>query len=188
MINRQPSQNDHDYADAPNFETVSPYKEAAVNYIAGYVVRMMEKRIYCMACRNALKTTDGSCHKFVCMKDNGGLQKASPSIITVCLETEKCFQRLLKTTSGRLPQGPGISVAVSMAVLNNTIHMDLFPELYTHQFETAVDDNHIHNLVKMAACSYCRIKLFHLGKQETEKITGEKVRKQMSKLILFKHQ
>ena len=90
---------EHDYADIPNFETVSPYKDAAISYIAGYVVRMMKRRITCITCTQALTTTE-TVHPFVALKVRGFLQKPSSSIVTVCKETEKCFQRLLKA-SGR---------------------------------------------------------------------------------------
>ncbi|KAK3872733.1 hypothetical protein Pcinc_022203 [Petrolisthes cinctipes] len=40
LIHRSPAQKDHDYADCPNFSNLSNYKEAAVGYIAGYVVKM----------------------------------------------------------------------------------------------------------------------------------------------------
>uniref|UniRef100_A0A8C4QYM9 THAP-type domain-containing protein n=1 Tax=Eptatretus burgeri TaxID=7764 RepID=A0A8C4QYM9_EPTBU len=39
---------DHDYADVPNFEQVSEYKEAAINYIAGFVVKIMKCNVNCM--------------------------------------------------------------------------------------------------------------------------------------------
>ena len=76
---------------------------------------------------------------------------------------------------------------MSKAVRSNSAHMKLFEEMHTHQFEKAVEDDHTHNFVRMASC-YCKVKLFHHGKQLTESITGAKVRKHMSKLILFKHQ
>ena len=94
----------------------------------------------------ALTDPQSTSYQFVAMKDHGGLQKASPSIISVCLETEKRFQWMLKTSSGKLPQGYGVSGEISMAVRNNSAHMKLFEELHTHQFETVVEHNHIHNL------------------------------------------
>lgn len=38
-----PAQEDHDYTDCPNFTELSYYKEVAVGYIAGYVVKMVKK-------------------------------------------------------------------------------------------------------------------------------------------------
>lgn len=35
---------------------------------------------------------------------------------------------------------------------------------------------------------YAKIRFYQLGKKYTEEITGVKVRKELSKLVLFKHQ
>jgi len=144
ILQDSPVHDDHDYADVPNFEQVSEYKEAAINYIAGFVVKIMKRKVNCMVCTEALTAPNGKVHNFVALKDRGRLQKASPNVITVCLETEKCFQRLLKTSNGKLPQGGGISQAVASSVLSNCAGLKLFPELHEHQFDTAVDDNHVH--------------------------------------------
>ena len=149
---------------------------------------MMKRQVKCLPCTEALTTQSGKVHKFVALKDRGGLQKASDSVISVCLETEKCFQRLMKISDGKLPQGLGISAALASSVPNNCTRHNLFPELHNHQFHTTVDDNHVHSLVKLVSSCYCKIKLFHMGKQMTASVTGPKMRKQMSKLILFNHQ
>ena len=178
LVREQPIQNEHDYADFPNFETVPEFKTAAINYIAGAVVKIVQRRLKCMVYNKALTTCDDEqIHQLIKLKDRGGLVKASPSVISVCLESEKCFQRLLKRSGGKLPQGSGISTSISAAVLSNCADMNLFAELNEHQFETIVTDNHVHNLVKIIAQSYSKIKLYHLGKQTTATKTGPKVRK-----------
>ncbi len=40
---RQPAATGHDYCDISNAIELSEYKEAAISYIAGYVVKMVEK-------------------------------------------------------------------------------------------------------------------------------------------------
>lgn len=187
LLTREPVKSDHDYTDTPNIESVSEFKQAAINYIAGYVVKMMQRTLKCMACSNAL-TTSRYIHPLTKLKDRGGLLKPSESVVSICLETEKCFQRMLKASNGKLPQGFGISKSISTAVLSNCANMNLFADLNDHQFETSVTDNHIHHLVKLVAQSYSKIKMYHLGKQTTASNTGPKVRKNMAKLILFKHQ
>ncbi len=42
-------------------------------------------------------------------------------------------------------------------------------------------------LVQVAKC-YCEIRLHHLGKQTTQAESGLLVRKELNKLVLFKHQ
>lgn len=52
-------ENDHDDTEAPNFPTLSLYKEATAGYIAGFVFRMVPKEIHCTDCLDAqLKSDD----------------------------------------------------------------------------------------------------------------------------------
>lgn len=92
-------QPDHDYADVPNIFHLSEYKKAAISYIAGFVAKMVEKQLLCMCC-NALGSKN--------LKDRGGL-KPTQSVIKVCEETGKCFDRMLASTGGNLPQYMGKS-------------------------------------------------------------------------------
>ena len=48
LIDRDPVQSDHDYADISNLTFISEYKEAAIEYITGYVVRMSRKKYIVM--------------------------------------------------------------------------------------------------------------------------------------------
>ena len=57
---------------------LSEYKEAAISYIAGYVVKMVEKKIHCPQCPDL----------FVTWKTNGGLKLPSLGLIKICEETE----------------------------------------------------------------------------------------------------
>ena len=61
-------------------------------------------------------------------------------------------------------------------------------ELDNHMFESAVDENHVFGLIKIIAKCYCKIRLYHLGKETTENMLGKKIRKKLSKLVLFNHQ
>ena len=75
---RQPAATDHDYCDVSNAIELSEYKEAAISYIAVYVVRMVEKKIHCPQCIPALTTSKESVPDlFVRWKSNGGLKLPS---------------------------------------------------------------------------------------------------------------
>lgn len=181
-----PLDSDHDYSILPYVESISEFKDAAIHYIAGFVVKKMEK-ILCMPCSLAL-SSDSSMHAFIALKNRGGLQNPSTNIVEVCKASERCFQRLLTTSGGKLPQGKGVTAAITIQVLSDCADKNIFSELHNHMFETSVEDNHVHTLVKMAASMYCKIRLHHLARRETEKVTGALVRRRMNKLILFHHQ
>lgn len=86
------------------------------------------------------------------------------------------------------PTGKGIPNAIATSVLSETNLSTVFWELEDHMVDTAVNENHIFGLIKTITKSYCKIRLYHLGKEYSQSLTGERVRKKLSKLVLFKHQ
>ena len=191
---RMPLCADHDYADVPNISVLSEYKQAAVNYIAGYVVRMVRKRVSCMECQTALVSPESSSslqfdtdNLFVKFKDHGGLIKPSKSVIVVCREAEKCFGRMKAVLGSALPMLSDLPAVFSTVVLAE-VGMSVFPSLKKHMFDSTVESNHIFHLIKVVVACYVKVRMHHLAKQKTAEITGVAIRKQLSKLILFKNQ
>ena len=64
LLYEKPSFTDHDYCDVPNIITLSSYKEAAVAYMAEYVVHIVKARINCLECKEALSDKEGNIHMF----------------------------------------------------------------------------------------------------------------------------
>ena len=197
LVPRKPLAVHHDYADLCNGHTLSVFKEFIAAYIAGYVVRMVTRSLACKACTVAL-TDATECHSecmnygklhFFDWKNKGGLTMPSLSTIRVCESTERCLQRSLAANDGMLPQVPGNLVATIQAVvLTESCEKKVFESLQKHMFDTPADNNHVFTLIKLIAHSYCKIKTPRIGQKNHEKMTGLKVRKQLSKLVLFKHQ
>ena len=189
FVRKEPTTNEHDYADAPNLSSLTEYKQASISYIAGYVVKMVMKHILCFHCSQALGSKNQAyTSSFLKLKDRGGLIKPSRSVVIVCEETEKSFQRMLLATGGELPRSSGIPDAIAMSVLQNVDTCKVFQKLESHMFDSEIEDNHIFSLIKVIAKSYCKIKLHHLGKEYTQKLTGTRIRKKLSKIVLFSHQ
>ena len=171
----------------PSDDNFNFYREASVAYIAGYVSKMATKMLSCDTCIKALCSKDLPPHPFIALKDRGGLFKPSTSVMKICMCTENYFQRLLKSTGGNLPQQGGLCDIISTSVMVDT-HNIVFSELEEHMLDSSVEDNHIQTLVKLVSKCYSKIRFHHLAKEFTEKLTGTKIRKDLSKLILFKHQ
>ncbi|KAK7909448.1 hypothetical protein WMY93_014132 [Mugilogobius chulae] len=150
-------------------DTISEYKEAAINYISDFIVTKMKKHVTCMPCVQALIGDNLESHPFLELKSRGGLQSPSAGIVAVCQMTEKCFQRLLRSNGEITPPGRQTTTAIVTQVLGECLDKDLFPSLHCHMFDTSVESNHVHLLVKMASAWYCKIRLNHLAKQQTEK-------------------
>ena len=120
--------------------------------------------------------------------DKGGLIKPSESVVIVCKETEKCFQKVDAVLGGKLPHERQIDHAIGMAVLANVDSKKLFNSLNEHNFEGSVTDNHTITLIKTIALCYSKIRLHHLAKENNARASGKKVRKELTRLVLFKHQ
>ena len=60
--------------------------------------------------------------------------------------------------------------------------------LEDHLKDMEPDNNHVYRLIKAVTHAYIKIRMHHLAKQHNAQITGKVVRKQVIKLILFKHQ
>ena len=185
---RAPITTDHDYCDISNEVVVSEYKEAAITYIAGFVCKTATKQIGCPECITALTKQDAEQPHFVTWKSNGGLVIPSKSVIEICTETEKCIMRMLNMTGGKLPNCKNLLGTISTAVLATCVGSSVFKALDNHMFDTTATNNHIAALIKCCAQSYTHIRLKHHTKRQTDIITGKKVRKQLTKLILFNHQ
>ncbi|KAJ8334003.1 hypothetical protein SKAU_G00413220 [Synaphobranchus kaupii] len=170
--------------DLPDVDHLSEYKDAAINYIAGFVVKKLREKVTCMPCSQALTSMEGT-HSFLALKDRGGLQKPSKGMVAVCQATERCFQRLLRRNGGKPPQGSGVTLAVVIQVLADCAEKNLFPGLHNHMFDTCVEANHVHILVKMASSWFCKVRLNHLARRATEKFKCKMVRRRLTKLIHF---
>ncbi|KAG5264201.1 hypothetical protein AALO_G00273280 [Alosa alosa] len=86
---------DDDIPDLPDVDSLSEFKEAAINYIAGFIVKKMKAKITCLHCTNAL-TSDGTAHPFIILKSRGGLQKPSTAMVSICSTTERIIQRNIR--------------------------------------------------------------------------------------------
>ena len=189
MQAREPESSDHDYCDVPNVVELSEYKEAAISYIAGYVVRMVEKKIHCVECIAALTTTKENIpNLFVTWKSNGGLKLPSPGLLKICQETEKCVMRMLNSNGGDLPRAAGVSNAIIATVLPVCVESGVFSVLNEHMFDSTAVDNHLLSLIKCCCQSYVTIRMHHLAKSRNARMHDKIIRKQFSKLVLFKHQ
>ena len=91
---------------------------------------------------------------FLELKDRGGLVKPRESVVVVCEETERRFQRMLITTKGTLPLSKGIPGGISLSVLQDLNMSKVFKELNDHMLETSVTDNHLFSLIKNISQSY----------------------------------
>ncbi len=95
---------------------------------------------------------------------------------------------MLAATDGKLPHCKGIVGAITTSVLGSINVLSLFTELDDHMYDSTVDDNHVFGLIKEIISCYCKVRLYHLGKETTAKLSEKNIRKKLNKLVLFNHQ
>lgn len=119
--------------------------------------------------------------------DCGCLKKPSWDTAFICKEAEKCYKRIQLQ---KPPTGRGFSALIVSAVTQHVLTrtMPIFPQMHDHELETEPEDNHVIQLVKRIVKEYVKIRNYHWGKMYTAAVNGPKVRKQLSKLVLFKNQ
>ena len=147
----------HVHSHTNTYKYIQTHTKKIYNYLVIFhCLRSLSKKITCNNCVNALHSPDGSAHPFVDLVDRGKLTRPSKSAVTVCLESERVIQMLLKSAGKSLPRGSGLRDTVAKEVLENTADKHLFDELLEHQFDVAVEDNHTHLLVKRIASFFTR--------------------------------
>lgn len=169
---------------------LSPYLGNVVGYIAGFVCRMVKRRIPCSVCYSAV-TAETSGSALLNRKNRGGLAMPSSSTTFICQLTEKSIRLQEKLHGGGLPKKTAADTVTArvMTELSGVLRANkVYPELHDHMFESAVESNHFVRLVKCVIGCYVKIRMHHAAKQATAKITGPNIRKRLAKLIIFNHQ
>jgi len=150
-----------------------------VSYIAGFVVRKMNKVILCETCLNELKA-DKSASKLLDRKNRGGLIKPSNDVISLC----KIAEKVIRSYQG-ICQNNVVNKMTLIAMTRISIER-YFQNLSFHILDQESINNHLLQLIKLIFNFYITIRLHHINSSTNE--IDVKIRSYYTKLILFKHQ
>lgn len=162
------------------------YYRGVIPYIAGFVVRKIEKSLKCLECFNALESDCFSVSdkyiKFIQMKDKGGLTYPSTDVIDICTSCEQQF----KANFNGNPNSINIKRLITL-VSYSFIGVPVLGCLKEHDFENT-QLQHSTTLFQIVAASYLELRLSAATRQFVSKINLKiKTSRQSSnKLILFK--
>ena len=106
--------------------------------------------------------------------------------LKVCCEAENKYKKQ-KDFSQRSASVP-YHLYSSVTQFSVRHHKNIFSCLNIHMYDTGVKDNHVHKLIKLISQCYCTIRLYHVSKSVNEEAVGTKIREELSRLIVFKHQ
>ena len=92
---------------------------------------------------------------------------------------------MLAATYGKLPHCKGTVGAITTSVLGSINVSSVFTELDDHMYDSTVDDNHVHGPIKEIISCYCKVRLYHLGKETTAKLSEKKHLKKVEQIGSF---
>jgi hypothetical protein len=165
---------------------VSEYKVNVLNHIAGYIQKKLNANEQCVLCNlflSNLKIVRGD--KLLSRKNRGGLTLPSlefEKIVGIC---ESVFSNILQEQGGNPFKVKNLVHVVSVRVSSvvHELHPTLLKELDEH-VETM--GSHRNLMLKKIVGCYTSLRVKHFCKELNMK--SVKVRVQLSKLVLFKHQ
>ena len=96
--------------------------------------KWQKRKYYVMPCCIAPGSVNHQAESiFLKLKDRGSLFKPTQSVITICEETGKCFERMMKVSGGNLPNWSNIPEAIVTAVLSGINKSRVFTRFFFDQ-------------------------------------------------------
>jgi len=160
-------------------------------YIAGFVVRTISQKVFCISCKKSLlqKQTDHNyVHndfftKFVDIKNYGGLVSASSSVFEIIKEIEK---RIFILTNN-LGNMSVTKISTKIIILVKNYFSQIFGELDCEN-ENMLASPHKLELIKLVVSMYLKIRFHAFAKNHSLAINCTSKRNKFNKLVLFLNQ
>lgn len=171
---------DHDYISA--IPVLSTFVEDITNYIAGFVVKQIKKRISCATCEKQLETND-STNLLLLKKNRGMLIKPSEDVNYICIWTEKVIREYQNKIFNKIFKKEKKPVIIDKVVQHVLPYV--FFNLNHHILSQELFNNHKKQLIVCITEHYINIRFHHLGNTYNKE---QKTRQKLTKLILFNHE
>lgn len=157
---------DEDYQTMREINELSAFKQSAVPYIAGFVVKKVIPGLECNACACALIASSGGRDPLIARKNARrvitSLYEATPGVVKVCSLAEADF-RGIRAMKGLQAAAKAVPYMVTR-ICNEA--MGLLQRLTSHA-ESPLD-NHVVPIVKQIVRKYLEIRIAHAAREENE--------------------
>ena len=165
---------------------LSTFVEGVVEYIAGWVVRAVSKKISCNRCAIALVRPASECTSALLkLKNNGGLVVPSLSVVRIVRHCEIVLRSCINVK--KVVCGQWEQMLVSRMLLE--LPTDLFVDLKDHFIVTSKGiDTHCYIMTKLICESFLKVRRYHTVNLTNLSLAGDSVRHHLNKTVLFKHQ
>jgi hypothetical protein len=169
--------------------TLTPFIENVAEYIAGWVIRKLQKKLSCSECLVAL-TTSASVHNagssLLEIKNNGGLIIPSAGVVAVVQHAERVIRATVNTS--QIENTPSWGSILELEVLQS-VPSNLFAEHRQH-FDNSQHgiSSHYHSLIRCIVRIYVNLRRHHAVNMYNFKLRGQSVRQKLNKTVIFKNQ
>lgn len=164
-----------------NSETTSSYIDQIVGYIAGFVVRHLQKKMKCDDCKKVVLANNHLWfHKLIDIKNMGGLFYAAEDVFIVCKKTEEVIRRFLRMD--RIMK----KCEICTTVMKTFVHINIFQDIHLHSLDQPAAFNHRITLLKAVIEKYIDVRSHYIAKKQTLANKLSSKRQLYNKLILFK--
>ena len=166
---------------------LSAFLEGILEYIAGWVVRSVSKKVSCQCSFVLVRPAQANEYTsaLLTLKNNGGLVVPSASVLRIVRQCEIVLRSCVNIKKVVPGQWKGILVSKMLAEMPS----DIFPELNEHSIETLnCIDTHRYILTKLICRQFLMLRCHHTINVTNLKLTGDKIRQHMNKTVLFQHQ
>lgn len=166
---------DHDYLFDPT--ALTEYTKNVVEYIGGFIVRHLNKKMRCETCLSILTRNAEKYNSLIYFKNRGGLVIPSKDVTLICENTEKEIRALLSSCNDRIKLVSRSSfLKISINVQTKLMSKKLFSDCETHE--------HFSLLPKAIIETYLHIRFFYITRTFNAQISQ---RSKLTHLILFQN-
>jgi len=123
---------DHNYL--PNYCNISEFSENVIEYIAGYVVKQLRKKLHCEECIDALIDKNNNINNLICVKNEGGLIQPAKTVIAICIKCEKIIRHVLHVNDNAL-SNKLFDIYLTNNILQSFININIFEMLQEHSHD-----------------------------------------------------
>jgi len=180
---------EHDYDITTRLPELDEFIIDVVKYTGGFIVRKIKQnKNLCSVCEPFLTDkTIGNESLLLKFKTRGKLINISSDVHKICLATEY----IIRFYSNNILKIHNIKMYLIIKTLNEiSLDKSVFNsnEMRQHIYHQDPFDNHRSQLMKLIIELYVSLRLNHIAKLHSIATTGKNVRRNLTKIILFKNQ
>ncbi|XP_025161077.1 uncharacterized protein LOC112589997 isoform X2 [Harpegnathos saltator] len=168
--------------------TLSEFTTRVIAYIAGFVVRHLEKILHCETCIEAL--TGNETHiecSLINIKNRGGLRLPSHDVIVICTKAEIAIRLALRESGDKCLSKKFTEIYLLNQVLQRLIeNRNIFSNIEEHSRDQTILENHVFHFMRAIASKYIKIRLHFIGRNILR--DNISIRQAFNKIVLFKGQ